>query len=117
MSREQESLASMTKSIASVLCLAYSMSRSDGELSLKIVWEVCPCRTCRAVGSARGGRLISPSIADEHGADDPLISCVSLGFDGKSEMEGCSRALIGSGPHSSSVGLHDRAGNMPSVSA
>ncbi len=33
------------------------------------------------------------------------------GFDGKSEMEGRTPPLIGSGPHSPSVRLHDRAGN------
>jgi hypothetical protein len=27
------------------------MSRSSGHLSLKIVWEVCPCWTCKAMGS------------------------------------------------------------------
>ena len=34
-----------------------------------------------------------------------------LSFDGKSEMESCARPLIGGGPHSPSVRLHDRAGN------
>jgi hypothetical protein len=34
-----------------------------------------------------------------------------LGFDGKSEVEGRARPLIGRGPHSASVRLHDRAGN------